>query len=1456
MSIVILFVKLRLLKLSLLCRRWGLYTIGDNAYTIKIMKLHLSLGLRKALLACMVLGVSVSGAFYAYGESAELTLPEPDSFTWIAGNGSGIGTGATADIVKWFAGQCDDDMNGWFGGTGQSYDANSYGSDISIIDSGSFSFKSRPMISGEYVALGVELGADASGITLSFENSNKAGYSLWYYDGTTATELVALTYLSAAGSASAPPSTSELPLMEQGGQIFAIWTANHPSGNAGGGADVTISNITLTVNYLDYTTLTWNQDAQGGGNIWSAQSREWTTTTVDGKTYQFAWRAGKNALFAGTGEAITVNGGVEAGTIDVTGTGWSWSGSTGESELPATVTATGNITIGDGGTTPSALALGSGVTVNGTFSLNGGTLSLTNADALGANTQISATTALGNKIEVAQGVTLNRSHLGTFAGTVSLAGSGIYAISGDAPYVPNLTATDSAWTGTVKLSGETTGLVLSNLGNANSTIDVEGTHSLADGNNVSSDITGGGTLQLGDSGSIEFQKDGGTVSAKITGSGNVAVRENTSFSNNVTAYEFAVDKDVSATTSAIVYATTVSGHIIGADAQSAQSVTTDRVAEHGTLVERTAGQRVTISNPTTLENVALGSKIKIANSDSNKLTLKGNIDIDGSFLHQDYFEDTSVYYAYKDDGDVWQENTDGSGNGYKEKIVTYYILEGQNDSNLDASDVTWTVDGKKSGVSFDANSGTVRVAEGIDESTYWVQCKDGKAVYMVGDVGDEDNKAITTHVQQGSVVMLKGGTLVFDVTTRSVSGMDMFGYSFGTNKSEMAEGDSPISTIRLTEGAVLKSGDFYSVLDGSYSVADGSTLVLQGEESSFYVVNSGLSLGKGIELGDDWNGIVYTKGVVAQGAGDLTALTNGANSTVQVWSIDTDVLKVDGHLYVADGVVLSNGESRVGGNMTLGQDLGQGEDDGFVLLSVSAMGDASDSVMGDADDTPVASPLALGSQSAAATLTVGGVLTTPGGILYNHAQSMVTAKGIGDSTLDVLIEDPAVMEAFGARALEERVVLVSLTDPAAATPEALLNGSSEPIEKAGDKYSNSVAWDGRDLIFTAIPNAEYLSERFDSTLGSANARSGAAMLGSVFAAANPQYTDPDGDLAKLLNAADNGSLSEEGFAAAAGSSTAALGMAFSGDVERQLRAIRNRTTSMGVNPCVVNEDMPYLNAWINAEGNMAELDQDGTMPGYTLDSWGGTVGFDVDVNPHLTLGMAVTAMYGDLTVDGPDMLEGDMDTYYVSAFARYAKRDWTHTFVATVGKMDATYERTVSHAGGCYTTEGDTDGTSFGLMYEAARTFIMDDDGDVAGQLVANVTYRHTTVSGYEETGRDAALKVDDQTLDTITFGVGGRMQAVVGENSFNRSAVFEARALAKLEAGDRCCEADVAFLRGGRSATVESAELGAFGVELGAGLSIPVGDENDGTIFLDVSAELRSGYSNVNGTLGYRINF
>ena len=407
--------------------------------------------------------------------------------------------------------------------------------------------------------------------------------------------------------------------------------------------------------------------------------------------------------------------------------------------------------------------------------------------------------------------------------------------------------------------------------------------------------------------------------------------------------------------------------------------------------------------------------------------------------------------------------------------------------------------------------------------------------------------------------------------------------------------------------------------------------------------------------------------------------------------------------------------------------------------------------------------------------------------------------------------------------------------------------------KGFDKYFSNARLEGGNVV--ADRNDSYVTDKLAPT--SPNGAAGAALLDATLVYDNPQASREEmPDRAALLDAVDAGRVTDEELAAVAGASVATMGMALSGDVERQLRAIRNRTTSMGVNECVVNEGMPYFNAWVNAEGNRAELDKDGTLAGYTLDSWGGTVGFDVDFDPHFTAGLAITAMYGNLTADGPETkAEGDMDTYYVTLFARYAKSAWTHTFVGTIGLMDGSFDRTVNIGGANYQTEGDTDGMSFGLMYEVGYVMPLDEDATACLQPIFNVMLRHAGVGSYTEKGSDAALDVDSQSVTTLTFGLGARLQAVVGESLYNRASIFEARALVKADVGDRSSEVDVAFVGSSHTATVESAELGAVGVELGAGLTIPVGDD-DGSIFIDGSVELRSGYTNVNGTVGYRINF
>ena len=181
--------------------------------------------------------------------AAQLTLPDNGDFTWIAGsNANGIGTGSSAAIIQQLASAITNpnigntDLTGWFGGTGQSYAQSSY-NDIAITGTNSFTFKSRPVLSGEYVALGVSLEETASAITLTFTNDKKAGYSLWSYDATTstATELIATTGLTTAGTVEATYNTANV----NPSTLFVVWTANPTTGAEGGNTPVTISDIAL-----------------------------------------------------------------------------------------------------------------------------------------------------------------------------------------------------------------------------------------------------------------------------------------------------------------------------------------------------------------------------------------------------------------------------------------------------------------------------------------------------------------------------------------------------------------------------------------------------------------------------------------------------------------------------------------------------------------------------------------------------------------------------------------------------------------------------------------------------------------------------------------------------------------------------------------------------------------------------------------------------------------------------------------------------------------------------------------------------------------------------------------------------------------------------------------------------------------------------------------------------------
>lgn len=786
---------------------------------------------------------------------------------------------------------------------------------------------------------------------------------------------------------------------------------------------------------------------------------------------------------------------------------------------------------------------------------------------------------------------------------------------------------------------------------------------------------------------------------------------------------------------------------------------------------------------------ALGGKITLGTGST--LTLDGTITVNkDSFAPEDAVVEQAGYFI----GNATTPNSTNSG--FEAACWDITIAEGGTITDKGAD---WQLEGDvDADFSFESD-GTLH-AYGSDVGSVFHVAEDDSITY--GSENEDDFK--NSKGVDATGISLNGGTLVLNTALRD-------------NREDYVK-STAASTVEIGSDVELKAAQ----LDAS-----AANVTLAG--TGGYDLENGSALAGGVKLGNDWSGTVYT-GAIAAGTESLDVNHLGnTDSTVQLGKN-------------GDASMNSLTADEVGTVVTPG--------------ALSLMSQTSR-----VQHLTVKGGLTLGSADSAATLIATGALSTQG-ITLGNIGSSASAAMLLDDTLNLTVADSELLKLTG-----NTTVLTLGTAYAGTTT---LNGEKEVLGSNG-KMIYTLVWQtpltravaSTSLVLQADTNPVYVQNKVGEQVKhySYNGPAGLRILNAAYAEHNPQQNAAGGALAGLIDTVDAGKMTDRDMAAVAGSSTAVLGQALSGDVERQLRAIRNRTamSNHGTNSVawdgkggLVTTSLPsrYF-AWVNAEGNRAEQNADGTAPGYTLNSWGGTVGTGMQVNSSLTMGLALSAMYGDLRSDGPDSLDGDMDTTYLSAFARYESGKWSHAFIGTAGTMEADYKRTVSHATDSYHTYGDTDGTAFGLMYEVSRDFTLGSKGTLSP--VFNISYRHAEVDGYRESGADAALNVGEQSLDTMTLGLGARYAAVVGERAFNRACAFEARALAKYDFGDTQNNIGVGFVNQATHANIESAEMGAFGVELGAGISVPVGK---GSIFADGSVELRSDYTNCNATVGYKIQF
>ena len=184
--------------------------------------------------------------------------------------------------------------------------------------------------------------------------------------------------------------------------------------------------------------------------------------------------------------------------------------------------------------------------------------------------------------------------------------------------------------------------------------------------------------------------------------------------------------------------------------------------------------------------------------------------------------------------------------------------------------------------------------------------------------------------------------------------------------------------------------------------------------------------------------------------------------------------------------------------------------------------------------------------------------------------------------------------------------------------------------------------------------------------------------------------------------------------AVVGSSVPALGAAQRDAMRGQLSRATSQADRAGREAARATDSSQGMRVWMEGMGGSSNLDRNGDESGYEHNVWGASVGVENALEGGTTtIGLSLSASYGDLKADAADYAKGDLDTYYVNLYAHHRSGNFHHSFAASVGLSDAEFNRTIS--GGVvsceldYSTTGSTNGTGFGVAYELAYDIALDE---------------------------------------------------------------------------------------------------------------------------------------------------
>jgi len=721
----------------------------------------------------------------------------------------------------------------------------------------------------------------------------------------------------------------------------------------------------------------------------------------------------------------------------------------------------------------------------------------------------------------------------------------------------------------------------------------------------------------------------------------------------------------------------------------------------------------------------------------------------------------------------------------------------------------------KNGVTFvKQNTGKLTVNGSFVSDTLRVE---GGSLALNGE-GNSFNHVELAGAEEGGVLDINRNTVMGDLTD-SGEGAAL---NIGSGASLSVNGASSLSSSTIQGSGTLTLRDTLEI-SGTASLQGGVLLDLAKDDDSTGTLDLGSTSGSTVSG-------IGGEGTLKSAGGVLTVNTGNSGGG----SVFSGTLEGRGQLNISGnaGQTFENVMTAAGSSWAVNS---------TGLLNIR-MGGTVDNPR--ANTALTLSSLTLGDGSST-NLTfntdyAGPIISVTGNISISQgAEITLSSTGGNELTLDA-DGSYTLMHADGTIDLGGSDRLAILLDPSSSAFKKFEN----------DAY---LVMENGNLVLMATASKDNKYARLADTF---NSRAGAELLWNL-----PGDLAADSILKKVDDAvgaltSSNPSEAKRAMAAVAGSTVNALGTAQRDALRDQMGWIRNRTTLMGVNPAYVNDDLPRFHMWMEGTGSYAKLDTRGDESGYQLTTWGGTVGVDADLSDRLTAGAAFTAGYGDLTAGAADSADGRLDSYYASLFGRYQNKRWAHTLILTGGWNDAKLNRTVNYGEGSYGTQGSTSGWGLGAMYELTYDIYLNENRSSVLQPLFNASVVTTRMDGYEETGAgNAGLNVGRQDWTTGTLALGGRWMGLVGSNIFGREALAEIRVNAAQDLGDRRGETNVSLLGNpGFAQSVRGAKTGTTALQLGAGLSVPVGTK--GTIYVNGNADIRDGSSSVNGSVGYRYDF